>query len=67
MEEKSALVNHPRFWCPSKLDELGLSFVTDMSETADETAPLTSKPINIAKPGWFDSECKRLLLSLIHI
>ena len=67
MEERSDKVIHNRFVTPQDLDAYGLSFVMDMTECLDETAPLTSKPTNIARPGWFDSECKRLLRRLRHI
>ena len=61
MEARSKKVTHSRFWDPTDLDNNGQSFIDDMTQTADETAPLTSRSTNIARAGWFDAECKRLL------
>ena len=67
MEIKSRAKVHPGYWNPKDLDENGQSFVDDMVETADETAPLKSRSTNIARAGWFDTECKRLLRRCKHI
>ena len=67
MEEKSKKVKHNRHWSPTDLDSSAQSIVDDLSSALDETAPLTSKPTNIARAGWFDIECKRLLRRLKHI
>ena len=64
MEEKSRKVSHNRHWKGIDLDTNGQSFVIDMADTLDETAPLTRRSNNIARAGWFDTSCK---LSLIHI
>ena len=61
MEEKSSNTGHTRFWTPDDLDRNALSIVNDMVDSLNQTAPLSSRPVNIARAGWFDAECKRLL------
>ena len=61
MEEKSTMDPINRYWNPSDLDSRGLAFVMDMTNSLNDTAPLKFRSTNIAKPGWFDVECKRLL------
>ena len=61
MEEKSKNYKHDQFWEGKDLDIHGQALVTDMVEALDATAPLTRRSSNIARAGWFDTECKRLL------
>ena len=61
MERKSESTQNVRYWDPTTLDDKAMSFVSDMVGSLDDNAPLTSRSTNIAKAGWFDAECKRLL------
>ena len=61
MENLSKQVGRSRFWNPTDLDNNGQSIVDDMTTALDETAPLAYRSTNIARAGWFDTECKRLL------
>ena len=61
MERLSSETVYGNLWGPRDLDKNGQSIVDDMTEALDETAPLTTRSTNIARAGWFDNECKRLL------
>ena len=61
MEASSEDSSNERFWDPDTLDKNGQSFVDDMTKALDLTCPLRRRSTNIARPGWFDTECKRLL------
>ena len=61
MEQLSKRLVPRRYWSPADLDNGAQSIVDDMTSALDETAPLVRRSTNIAKAGWFDQECKRLL------
>ena len=61
MENSSTVAEQARYWDPAILDRQAQSFVDDMVQALDITAPSTSRSTNIAKAGWFDAECKRML------
>ena len=61
MEEKSALYNHCNLWDPADMDRNGMAIVNDMIDSLNQTATISSRPINIARAGWFDAECNKLL------
>ena len=61
MESNSGDSDGDRFWDPETLDRQGQSFIDDMTQALDLTCPLKRRSTNIARPGWFDTECKRLL------
>ena len=45
-------------WDGSDLDTQGQSYITDMTDSLDASAPLISRSTDIARAGWFDAECK---------